>query len=50
MPSATDLAEAHGGDFVYLIVSLQDDIRPDLRAYVLEGGNFVPLGFVPCPT
>ena len=49
VPSPTDLAEAHGG-FLYLIVSLQDRDRPDVRAYALDGGNFVPLAFVPCPT
>jgi proteasome lid subunit RPN8/RPN11 len=47
-PSATDLAEAHGGGFVYVIVSLADE-PPSVRAFVLDGGNFAPLDFVPCP-
>ena len=40
VPSATDLAEAHYEEFMYVIVSLAGDV-PDARAYRLEGGRFV---------
>jgi len=39
MPSATDIAEAHGGpDFLYLIVSL---VNEDVRAYRFEDGRTI---------
>jgi proteasome lid subunit RPN8/RPN11 len=40
VPSATDLAEAHYEEFLYVIVSLAGD-QPDVRAYRLDGGRFV---------
>jgi proteasome lid subunit RPN8/RPN11 len=40
VPSATDLAEAHYEDFLYVIVSLAAG-QPDVRAYRLDGGRFV---------
>lgn len=45
VPSATDLAEAHDTDLLYVIVSLCDD-RPDLRAYRLHDGTFVEVPVV----
>lgn len=45
VPSATDLAEAHDADLLYLIVSLCDD-RPDVRAYRLQDGTFVEVPVV----
>ena len=42
VPSATDLAEASSGDFLYLIVSLQGgpDAGSDVRGYRLRGRNW----------
>jgi proteasome lid subunit RPN8/RPN11 len=47
IPSPTDLAEAHYEEFLYLIVSLADPAAPDVRAYRLNGRNFVPVTLVP---
>ena len=45
IPSATDLAEAHYEEFLYVIVSLATDL-PDVRAYGLVSGlGFEELGF-----
>lgn len=46
IPSTTDVAEAWETGFLYLIVSLEDEARPDVRAYQLEDGNFVPVTLV----
>ena len=32
-PSPADLAEAHGGDFLYVIVSLRNPATPEVRCY-----------------
>ena len=48
VPSPTDLAEAHGADFFYVIVSLAGEV-PDIRAYRLLEGAFVDVPFVPVP-
>ncbi len=48
LPSPTDLAEAHDAELLYLIVSLLDE-PPDIRAYRLDGGNFVEASVVPVP-
>ena len=45
VPSATDLAEAHDADLLYVIVSLCDDC-PDVRAYRLQDGTFVEVPVV----
>ena len=45
VPSATDLAEAHDADLLYVIVSLCDD-RPEVRAYRLQDGAFVEVPVV----
>lgn len=45
VPSATDLAEAHDRELLYVIVSLCDD-RPDVRAYRLQDGTFVEVPVV----
>ena len=45
VPSATDLAEAHDADLLYVIVSLRDD-RPDVRAYRLQDRTFVEVPVV----
>jgi proteasome lid subunit RPN8/RPN11 len=39
VPSPTDVAEAHYPDFVYVIVSLADPARPDVRAYRIRDGR-----------
>jgi [CysO sulfur-carrier protein]-S-L-cysteine hydrolase len=44
VPSATDLAEAHDAQLLYVIVSLRDE-PPDIRAYRLNGGAFVGVSF-----
>jgi len=36
-PSATDIAKAHYPDSLYLIISLQDPVRPEIRAFVIDG-------------
>jgi proteasome lid subunit RPN8/RPN11 len=48
VPSPTDVGEAYYPDFVYIIVSLELPV-PQIRAYLIEGGNFtvVPLVSVP---
>lgn len=43
VPSPTDVAEAWESEFVYVIVSLQDAARPDVRAYRIADGNVVPV-------
>ena len=48
VPSPTDLAEAHGADFLHVIVSLAGEV-PDIRAYRLQDGVFVDVPFVPVP-
>ena len=48
VPSRTDLAEAHGVDFFYVIVSLAGG-SPDIRGYRLERGNFVEAPLVAVP-
>jgi len=48
VPSATDLAEAHDAELLYVIVSLCD-ARPDVRAYRLRGGTFVEISVVAVP-
>ena len=45
VPSATDLAEAHDADLLYVIVSLCD-AQPDIRAYRLQDGTFVEVPVV----
>lgn len=46
LPSPTDLAEAWPAPFVYLIVSLRYTSRPDIRAYCVKSGEFVPVTLV----
>jgi proteasome lid subunit RPN8/RPN11 len=46
VPSATDLAEAHYEEFLYVIVSLADQAAPDVRGYRLSGRNFLPVPLV----
>jgi proteasome lid subunit RPN8/RPN11 len=45
VPSATDLAEAHDPELLYVIVSLCYE-RPDVRAYRLQDGTFVEVPVV----
>jgi proteasome lid subunit RPN8/RPN11 len=45
-PSDTDRREAFYPDFIWLIASLADEM-PDIQAYRLSGGNFVPVRIVP---
>ena len=42
-PSPTDVAEAWPEPFFYVIVSLEDEMRPDVRAYVIQNGNVIPV-------
>jgi proteasome lid subunit RPN8/RPN11 len=46
VPSATDLAEAHYEEFLYIIVSLADPAAPDVRGYRLSGRSFLPVTLV----
>lgn len=43
-PSPTDTAEAWPAPFVYVIVSLKDEARPDVRAFGFADGKWVPVG------
>jgi desampylase len=47
-PSETDLREAFYPEFVWLIASLAQE-SPEIQAYRLSGGNFVPVRIVPVP-
>jgi desampylase len=47
-PSATDLREAFYPEFIWLIASLAGTL-PEIQAYRLSGGNFVPVRIVPVP-
>ena len=49
VPSRTDLEQASYADFVYVIVSLADAEAPDVRAYFLNDGRFVPATIVVVP-
>jgi len=48
VPSPTDIEEAHYPDFVYVIVSLEQFV-PEIRGYLIEGGNFRPIPLVSVP-
>lgn len=37
--SERDIAEAHDPDLLYVIVSLRDTLRPEVRAYRIAGGK-----------
>ena len=48
VPSRTDVDEAHYPDFVYVIVSLEPPL-PQIRAYLIERGNFTAVPLVSLP-
>jgi proteasome lid subunit RPN8/RPN11 len=43
LPSPTDIAEAWNAEFLYLIVSLENEARPDVRAFRIAEGGYVPV-------
>jgi proteasome lid subunit RPN8/RPN11 len=43
IPSPSDIAEAWP-EFLYVIVSLEDEARPDVRAFRIADGNYIPVG------
>jgi proteasome lid subunit RPN8/RPN11 len=43
VPSPTDIAGAWSADFLYVIVSLEHEARPDVRAFLIGNGNGVPV-------
>jgi [CysO sulfur-carrier protein]-S-L-cysteine hydrolase len=45
-PSQTDIAQAWTAQFLYVIVSLLDEARPDVRAFSIDGGNFVSVELI----
>ena len=45
-PSPTDIAEAYTPEFVYVIVSLRDAARPDVRAFRIAEGRSEPMSLV----
>jgi proteasome lid subunit RPN8/RPN11 len=49
VPSPTDVARAWYPGYAYLIVSLADGTAPEVVGYVLDGGNFAQVSFVPLP-
>lgn len=42
-PSATDISEAGYPDVLHLIVSLQNEVAPEIRAYRFRDGSAVPV-------
>jgi len=48
-PSPTDIAEAAYPDFIYVIVSLVDPSRPEVRGFRIGGGNVKAMPLVPVP-
>ena len=46
IPSPTDIARAWGVDFLYVIVSLEIEARPDVRAFMIGNGNYSPVGVI----
>jgi proteasome lid subunit RPN8/RPN11 len=49
VPSPVDVREAHDRTFLYLIVSLEDDRSPDVRAYRGGGAQFVETPLLDVP-
>jgi proteasome lid subunit RPN8/RPN11 len=43
-PSPSDIAEAFYPDFVYVVISLADPTRPDVRAYRIRDGRASEVG------
>jgi proteasome lid subunit RPN8/RPN11 len=48
-PSPTDIAEAFDAHLLYVIVSLQEVDRPDVRGFWIQNGNFVEIPLVRVP-
>jgi [CysO sulfur-carrier protein]-S-L-cysteine hydrolase len=50
VPSETDISEAYDPTLLYLIISLRDSGKADIRGYRIAEGNFheVPLVTSPC--
>lgn len=48
-PSPRDVAEAHDPDLLYVIVSLRDAGRPDVRGYRIRGGEVSEVRLVASP-
>jgi proteasome lid subunit RPN8/RPN11 len=46
IPSPTDIASAWGVDFLYVIVSLENEARHDVRAFMIGNGNYIPVGLI----
>lgn len=46
IPSPTDIAGAWSADFVYVIVSVENEARPDVRAFTIGNGNSIPVGLL----
>jgi proteasome lid subunit RPN8/RPN11 len=44
-PSASDLAEAFYPDFLYIIVSLEDAVQADIRAFSIKDGRAILRSF-----
>ncbi len=49
VPSLRDIAEAYDPDLLYVIVSLQDAARPDVRAYRIRDGRAAEVRLVAAP-
>lgn len=45
-PSPTDTAEAWPAPFLYVIVSLKDEARPEIRAFEIADGNWFPVDLI----
>jgi proteasome lid subunit RPN8/RPN11 len=46
IPSPSDVAEAWDADFLYVIVSLENEARADVRAFRIAGGNYLPVDVI----
>jgi proteasome lid subunit RPN8/RPN11 len=44
-PSTTDIGLAYYPDAAYIIISLEDKTKPDIRAYWIRDGGVVPAAF-----
>jgi len=46
-PSATDIGLAYYPEAAYLIISLEEKTKPDIRAYWIRDRRVIPTEFVP---
>jgi [CysO sulfur-carrier protein]-S-L-cysteine hydrolase len=49
VPSARDIAEAHYPEFVWIVVSLEEPLAPDVRAHTIAEDVVTPVAIEQCP-